>query len=76
MKLFQILKFGIEIYQKKSIFMMQDNFIVFQKSIWKKRNLVLNFRPYKLPLEKSVDVDTYKDWNFMEKLFSIRSKIK
>ena len=57
--------------------MMRDNFIVFLKSIWKKKKFSFkNFRPYVLPLEKSVDVDTYKDWNFMEKLFSITSNAK
>lgn len=47
-----------------------------KKYLEKKKFSFKNFRPYVLPLEKSVDVDSNKDWNFMEKLFLIRSKIK
>jgi pseudaminic acid cytidylyltransferase len=43
-----------------------------KKDLDQKKFTFKNFYPYILPLEKSVDVDTPKEWEFMKKLFTLK----
>ena len=46
-----------------------------KKDLNKKKITFKNFYPYKLPLEKSIDVDTPEEWEFMRKLYTLKKLV-